>query len=247
MHVIPGAEEFYFEGGTIGCLLVHGFTGSPSEMRLLGEDLAQDGYSVYGVRLAGHGTSPEDMRETNYMHWYKSVEQGWQEMKKNCSKVFVIGLSMGGILALHLAANRPVDGVVTLSAPIYINNNKLFLLPIYRLFRTYETKSRKAMPVDPKYSISYDRTPLRCVSSLLDLIEAVKPRLSQVAVPVLIMQSKTEHTVKPASAEYIYEHLTGTQEKKLYWLSESGHVVTLDKERHIVHEEVKSFLEQYGK
>lgn len=246
MHVIPGAEEFYFEGGPIGCLLVHGFTGSPSEMRLLGEDLAKKGYTVHGVRLKGHGTSPEEMLETDYKDWYKSVEQGWHRLRNTCEKVFVIGLSMGGILALYLASHYPVHGVVSLSAPIYINNSKLPLLPIYRLFRTYEVKTRKALPVDPIYSISYDRTPLRCVTSLLDLINLAKDRLSKISVPVLIMQSKAEHTVKPESAEYIYKNLTGTHEKKLFWLYECGHVITLDKERETVFEKIEEFLCTYS-
>lgn len=245
MHVIPGAEEFFFQGSSIGCLLVHGFTGSPSEMRLLGEYLAAKGYTVHGVRLAGHGTSPEDMLRTDYTQWYRSVEQGWQKLHGTCKKIFVIGLSMGGILALLMAGNYPVQGVVSMCAPIYINNRKLFFLPIYRLFRTYETKKRKTLPVDPIYSVSYDRMPLKCVASLLDLIDLVKPRLPQVTAPVLIMQSKVEHTVKPESAEFLYRNLTGTQQKELFWLYESGHVITLDNERETVFAKTAEFLQTY--
>lgn len=247
MQVIPGAEEFYFTGSSTGCLLVHGFTGSPSEMRLLGEKLTESGYTVLGVRLEGHGTSPEDMLRTDYRQWYKSVEQGWHKLRETCEKVFVIGLSMGGILALYLASDYPVDGVATLSAPIYINNKKLPLLPIYRMFRTYDVKPRKALPVDRIYSISYERTPLCCVESLLQLIKLVKNRLSKISAPVLIVQSKVEHTVKPESAEYIYRKLTGTQEKELYWLYESGHVITLDKERTIVYAKIGEFIHLYSK
>lgn len=247
MHVIPGAEEFYFQGGSIGCLLVHGFTGSPSEMRLLGEYLAQKGYTVHGVRLEGHGTSPEDMLRTDFEQWYKSVEQGWQRLRGTCEKVFVIGLSMGGILALYLASNHPVSGVVSMCAPIYINNSKLFFLPLYRLFRTYETRKRKILPVDPAYNISYDRMPLKCVASLLELINLVKPRLPEVSAPVLIIQSKVEHTVKPESAEFLYHKLTGTQAKELLWLYASGHIITLDNEREMVFAKIKAFLQMYSK
>lgn len=245
MPVIPGAEEFYFPGGPIGCLLVHGFTGSPSEMRLLGETLAQKGYTVHGVRLAGHGTSPEDMLETDYVQWYKSVEEGWKKIRDECAKVFVIGLSMGGLLALYLAGDYTVDGVVAMCPPIYINNNLLPFLPIYRLFRTFETRKRRALPVDPAYSISYDRTPLKCVASLLELIKLAKDRLHKVSVPVLIIQSKVERTVKPESAEFIYRNLTGTQEKQLVWLYECGHVITLDNERETVYAEIEEFLRKY--
>lgn len=246
MHVIPGAEEFYFQGGAVGCLLVHGFTGSPAEMRLLGEKLAAEGCTVYGVRLAGHGTTPEDMLRTDYEHWYKSVEQGWQTLNSKCEKIFVIGLSMGGTLALYLAGRQPVQGVVALSAPIYINNRKLPFLPVLRLFRTFEAKQRKTTDVDPQYSISYDRMPLRCVTSLLQLIKLTMGRLHKVSAPVLIMQSKVEHTVKPESAEYIFHNLTSAQDKEIHWLYQSGHVITLDKERETVFDKIIGFVRKFS-
>jgi carboxylesterase len=246
LQVIPGAEAFYFKGNAIGCLLVHGFTGSPSEMRLMGEYLADKGFTVLGVRLEGHGTSPEDMIHTEYRNWYTSVEHGLARLRQECDKIFVMGLSMGGILSLYLASNHAVDGVVSLSAPIFINNRKLPLLPIYRMFKTYEPKPRKPLPVDPKYNISYDRTPLRCVSSLLELINLVKVRLKDITAPVLIIQSRSERTVKPESAEYIYRNLTAAIDKKLFWLYGSGHIVTLDKERDVVFAEVLKFIQKHS-
>lgn len=247
MHVIPGAEEFYFQRGKIGCLLVHGFTGSPSEMLLMGEFLADMGYTVLGVRLEGHGTSPEDMACTDHQQWYQSVVVGFEKIRRDCEQVFVVGLSMGGILALYLASEYTVDGVVALSTPIFINNNKLSLLPLYRLFRSYEHRPRKRFPVDPKYNISYEKVPLRCLTSLLHLISMTKVRLCTIKNPVLIVQSKVEHTVKPESAEYVYKHLTGTEDKELLWLRGSGHVVTLDKERDMVFEVTAEFISRHSK
>jgi carboxylesterase len=246
LHVIPGAEEFYFRGGRIGCLLIHGFAGSPSEMLLLGEYLADRGYTVLGVRLEGHGTSPEDMVCTDRQQWYQSVVQGFQKIRQDCEQVFTIGLSMGGILALYLASEHTTDGVVVLSAPIFLNNYKLPFLPIYRLFRTYEPRPRKALPVDSKYNIAYEKVPLRCVTSLLELINMTKERLCKIKSPVLIVQSKVEHTVKPESAEYIYKNLTGVEDKDLLWLHGSGHVVTLDKQRNVVCEAVEEFLHKHS-
>lgn len=246
MRIIPGAEEFYFRRGRIGCLLIHGFTGTPSEMLLLGEYLADVGYTVLGVRLEGHGTSPEDMICTDEQQWYQSVVQGFQKIRQDCEQVFAIGLSMGGILALRLASEQMLDGVVSLSAPIFINNNKLPLLPIYRLFRTYEHRPRKPLPVDPKYNIAYEKMPLRCLKSLLDLISTTKMRLSEIKSPVFIVQSKVERTVKPESATYIFNNLTGVEDKELLWLYGSGHVVTLDKERNVVFEAIVEFLRKHS-
>lgn len=246
MGVMPGAEEFYFRRGRIGCLLIHGFTSSPSEMLLLGEYLADMEYTVLGIRLEGHGTTPEDMMRTDHQHWYQDVVRGLQQIQRDCEQVFVVGLSMGGILALYLASEYNTDGVVALSAPIFINNYKLRFLPIYRLFRTYEPKQRKTLPVDPRYNIAYDKVPLRCVTSLLELISKTKKRLGKIKSPVLIVQSKVEHTVKPESAEYIFKNLTGVEDKKLFWLRGSGHVVILDKERNVVFEAIVEFLRKHS-
>ena len=132
---------------------------------------------------------------------------------------------------------KPVD---------FINNNKLPLLPLYRLFRTYEPRPRRPLPVDPKYNIAYEKVPLRCLTSLLELISTTKERLCKISSPVLLVQSKVEHTVKPESAEYIFKNLTGAADKKLLWLCGSGHVVTLDKERNVVFEAIVEFLHKHS-
>ena len=96
-------EPFYFPGNHIGCLLLHGFSGSPSEMRYMGERLAQDGWTVSGILLSGHGTTPELMAKTSWEDWVKDAEAGVRQLRKSCDIIIGIGLSMGGLLALHLA------------------------------------------------------------------------------------------------------------------------------------------------
>ncbi len=117
MNIIPSAEPFFFPGGPVGCLMIHGFTGAPKEMRWMGEYLAERGYSVLGVRLAGHATRPEDMIRTRYTDWMASVEDGWHLLNGVAEQVFVIGLSMGGTLALRFSADFPVAGTIALSTP----------------------------------------------------------------------------------------------------------------------------------
>lgn len=241
MAIIQGAEPFLLPGGRQGVLLIHGFTGSPAEMRLLGEHLNREGYTVLAPRLSGHGTSAADMAKTAWPHWYGAVEDGYHILRNLCDRIHVVGLSMGGLMALKLAAEYPVGRLVSLAAPIYINERRLPLLPLYRLFRNYAPKKRKKMEVDPQYNIGYDETPLASLSSLLSLIKQVDSLLPSVTVPVLIIQSKNEHTVRPESASHIYRAL-GSREKKLIWLTKSGHVVTLDNEREQVFAEVTRFL-----
>ncbi|KYZ75558.1 carboxylesterase [Anaerosporomusa subterranea] len=243
MAILKGAEPFLYRGDSHGVLLPHGFTGSPSEMRLLGEFLHRQGYTVYGPRLPGHGTHHQDMEKTEWRQWYGAVEDGFHILKGICKEVSVVGLSMGGILALLLASEYPVKRVVSLSAPIYIADQRLKWLNVYRMFRRYAPKRRRKLDVSPEYYVGYDRTPLRNLSSLLELIQHVKNRLAQLQTPLLVVQSRAEHTVRPESADYIYQH-AGSREKELFWLQKSGHIVTLDAEKEIVFKKVAAFLEK---
>ncbi|HHT01611.1 MAG TPA: alpha/beta fold hydrolase [Firmicutes bacterium] len=97
---------FSFRAGKTGCLLIHGFTGTPGEMRPLGEWLVQRGYSVEGVRLAGHGTSPAHLNEKTWQDWVFSARLGYEQLAQACDTVHLIGSSMGGLVALHLAAEE---------------------------------------------------------------------------------------------------------------------------------------------
>jgi carboxylesterase len=108
-QIIPTAEPFFFPGsgqnGKTGCLVQHGFTGTPKEVRWLGEYLNRQGYTVCGMRLAGHATQPEDMIRSRYPDWLASVEDGYNLLRSSCDQVFLLGLSMGGILSL-ISATR---------------------------------------------------------------------------------------------------------------------------------------------
>lgn len=241
MAIIPGAEPFFFPGGNKGVLLVHGFTGSPSEMRLLGEYLHTLGYTVLGPRLSGHGTSETDMAQTGWQHWYSDVEDGYYLLKSVCQEVYAAGLSMGGLLTLKLAAEYPVTKLASLSAPIFLADKRLPLLPIYRLFRGYVPKRRRKMDVADRYNVSYGQTPLASLQSLLELIKHVEALIPEVEAPALVMQSRNEHTVLPESASHIYDRL-GSRDKEIVWLDRSGHVITLDIEREHVYRTISDFF-----
>lgn len=230
MAIMKGAEPFLLPGGKRGVLLTHGFTGSPSEMRLLGEFLHAKGFTVLAPRLLGHGSTVEEMARTSWFDWYAAVEDGYHLLQGLCSEIYPVGLSMGGLLTLKLASEYRVDKVAVLSAPIHIADKRLPLLPVYSMFRGFVPKRRKRMNVDPIYSVSYQTTPLKCLQSLLQLIKTMDTVLPLVTVPALVLQSKAEHTVLPESAQYIYDRLS-SHDKKLVWLDRSGHIVTLDMER----------------
>jgi carboxylesterase len=99
--------EFRFEGGRSGVLLIHGLTGTPTEMRLVGKGLNRAGLSVYGMQLAGHCGDVPDLLATGWKDWYASVEAAAERYRKEVDHLFVAGLSMGAVLALKLAADHP--------------------------------------------------------------------------------------------------------------------------------------------
>ena len=241
-YLHENAKAFYFRGNNIGCLLIHGFTGSPAEMRLLGEFLNKQGCTIKGVLLKGHGTTVKDMEQTTWKDWLSSAEVELIDLMHKCDKVVVIGLSMGGIIALKLAEKFDVDAVVSIAAPIKIVNRKVYFARIIKYFKKYIPKPEKKFDNEVKdYCISYDRTPVALIPHLLKLIRITKRRLRKIKSPILIIQSKNDKTVRYESAEYIFKKV-GSELKKLVYLKESGHVVTLDLEREKVFNEIKKFL-----
>ena len=130
LSITKGAEPYLLPAGKKGVLLVHGFTGSPAEMRLLGEYLHEQNFTVLGVRLPGHGTCVEELAKMRWKHWYGAVLDGFNMLKDICADVSVVGLSMGGLLALKLAAEEPVDRVVAMSTPVHIVDKRVGWLPL---------------------------------------------------------------------------------------------------------------------
>lgn len=222
-------SPFHFPGNKTGCLLIHGFTGSPGEMRPLGEHLYRKGYTVKGVLLPGHGTSVEDLARNNWQTWYNEVLKGYKELQQHCERIFVIGLSMGGALALHLAANENIKGgIVSICTPIFLAKRKAYLAPLLQHFVKY---SRKKNYSNKNYeSFWYDQYPISGTASLVKALPIIKRELKKVTNPILIIQSTIDKTVAPESAQYIYDQI-GSNTKKLYWLNNSGHIATLDTER----------------
>ena len=241
--VIAGAEQYYWRKGSSGVLLLHGYTGSPSELKLLGEFLSVKDYSVLGVRLPGHGTTPEELNETTWHDWYAEAERCYEILHKDCSKIIVIGLSMGALLAMKLVSAKKADKAVFLAAPIFIYDQRTPFVGLVKHFIKWIKKGSRAYNVPSQYNIAYSVMPLKALDSLLALIKEVKKNvLEKIDIPCLIIQSKSEHTVKPASANYIFEHLK-TKEKKLVWIEQAGHILTLSDEKTQVFKAVADFIQ----
>lgn len=244
--IIPTAEPFLFSGGPVGCLLIHGFTGTPKEMRPLGEHLADAGYTALGVRLTGHATDLEDLRRARYQDWIADVEGGYHMLRQNCAQVFVMGLSMGGVLALTLAAQYPVGGIVVMSTPYRLKADPRlpFAKPLSLIMKDVPKGPRNwDDPELERDHISYPAYPTRGVAELRDLIQACQPALARVSAPILLIYSKQDQSVAPANAEEIHSRVA-SKDKHILWLERSSHQIARDSESAIAFAAVGKFLDR---
>jgi carboxylesterase len=244
--IIPTAEPFFFPGNRTGCLLVHGHTGSPKEMRWMGEYLANLGYSALGVRLAGHATTPEDMRRMNWTDWIASIEDSYFELTGCVDHVFVIGLSMGGILSLLFAAQHPVTGVITMSTPYALPNDpRLPFIRIIDLFMPWVKQGPPDWhnPEAAKDHVCYPYFPTRSIIQLRDLLHEMRSALAKVTAPTLIIHSRQDKGVVPRNAEQILSAL-GSQDKRIFWVEHSGHVIPREPDRELVFKATHEFIQR---
>ena len=243
--IIEGAEPFLLKGGSEGVLLIHGFTGLPAELLLIGKFLNRAGYTVLGVRLAGHATNELNLMKTNNEDWFNSVLDGYAILKGLCEKIFVVGHSMGALLTLKLAYFRKVEKIVTLAAPIFIDEN----LHLEHLPPRSECKDfsfirphRKLQNVPPAVNKTYRKMPYISIHELVTLIEEIKILLPKITTPILIMHGTEDHTAQPKSANFIEEKINSVRKEKIF-VDNCGHLMPLTETREIVFEEVLKFLE----
>jgi len=221
---------------TLGIVLVHGFLASPAELRELGEKLAARGHPVIGVRLAGHGTSPWDLRDRTWQDWLESVRRGYQIMKGLTERVCLIWFSTGGSLALCLAAERPdgLAGVVAISAPVRFRNRNLIFVPVIhganRLTR-WASSLEGVMPFRENESehpdINYRHIPIRGLFELRRLVAELARRLGDIACPIAVIQGSDDRVVDPRSARMIVNKVKSA-EKSLHIVPSDRHGIVTE-------------------
>ena len=181
--LLPSAEPFLFPGNRTGCLLIHGITGTPKEMRLLGEHLNKQGYTALGWRLNGHATKKEHLIRSRWEDWFADLQDGWQILSCCTDEIYLIGLSMGAILSLFFAASFPVAGVVAIAAPHHLPDDPRisFLKPISLIWK-YRQKNPPIWfdPQAQNNAVSYDQEPIRALAELRDLIQEMQDALPRV-------------------------------------------------------------------
>ncbi len=254
----------YFSGGRTGVLLIHGLGGTPIEMRFIAVGLARAGYTVSCPQLAGHCGSADDLRATRWQDWYASVVAAHEKLRQECDVIVVGGLSMGAVMALQLAADRP-DSVH--GAALYAPTLKLdgWSIPWYaRLFRLvwhrWVADRFDFVECDP-YGIKDPRirglvtaaleggdssqagqlsTPGSTMLELRRLANSVRRALGRIRQPVLLLHPRDDDRASLRNAFHLQRKLGGRVEVVV--LDDSYHIITLDRQRHIVLERTTTFV-----
>ncbi len=238
-----------------GVVLAHGYMAAPLEVRALAEYLYRCGYAVYGVRLKGHGTAPEDLGVHSWQEWYDSFNRGYALMRTITDNVFLCGFSTGGCLALMGAAHKPssVKAVVSICAPLHVRNYSIRLVPsiisLNTLLKRFGGSQYAVDYVDnnpENKHINYTRNPLTGVQQLTHAMRATEQTLPAVKTPALVIQASKDTTVDPVSGFEIFEKL-GARNKQLVLFERERHGIINGEGSPEVFEQVEQFLSHMRK
>jgi carboxylesterase len=246
VEVLAGAEPFSYEGGDIGVLVLHGFTGSTQSVRYLGEQLHRwFGFSVLGPRLPGHGTSPEDMARTGYLDWVGEAEVGLRKLAEGKRKVFVTGLSMGATLSLNLAARFPdlVAAVAPVAPAAGVMNEDFATVLSMNPPPDHVPGVGSDIKATGVKELAYDRIPVSCMREVTLLISITHDLMHKIVCPALVMHGREDHVLPPGNALAVVNAIR-SNEVRLLWLDNSYHVATLDNDKDLIVHRVGAFFKE---
>ncbi len=240
--LLPGAEPLEIEGDRRGALVLHGFTGQPASMRSLATAFGNDGFTVALPCLPGHGTLAEELAATGFSDWVTAADAAYRALTARCDQVVVAALSMGGTLALWIAERHP-----EVTALVLINPFIAPLLPDQEEALARELAEGREYLLTPHSDVKrpgatgggYDRMPIRALLSLSAGAAEVAAELHLVRCPILLMTSREDHVVPPASGDTIVDRVHGEVER--LFLAESYHVATVDNDASLIEERAVAF------
>jgi carboxylesterase len=229
MPVMPGAEPFASEGSRTGVLLCHGFTGSPQSLRPWAEYLADGGLSVSLPRLPGHGTTWQELARTRWEDWFAEANRAFDVLCGNTDEIFVMGLSMGGCLALRLAELRgsAISGLVLVNPSLTADTRLFALAPALKLLVPSLKGIASDIKKDGARELGYARIPVKAAATLPGLWRITQAGLGEVTQPVLVYRSIIDHVVGPASLRLLRAALPPAR-LEVRDCADSYHVATLD-------------------
>lgn len=248
-HIYPQAQPFFLRGSQeTACLFIHGFTASPSELyptAQLIHDLS--GYTLSAPLLPGHGASPRFLNQTNWEEWYNAVRKELNFLMENYQRVFVGGLSMGGLLALHAGSVvKGLKGTISINAPIF-NRSPLMtaISPLIGRIQPYYRKkdgpNQRRLKQEGRFA--YNVIPAKAFKSMMNLRNVVMEEVDEIDLPVLLIQSLQDESVHPRGVYYLQEKIKQTE---LIELHNSGHVATMGSEKDKIAQAIVDFINNYS-
>jgi len=248
-NIINDDKVIYLpQSSDIGILLLHGYTSSPYEFCSLAKFLSDKGLTVYAPKIAGHGTSPEDLAQTTIEQWQDSVKLAYQFLEPTVKKIFIIGGSFGGNLAFDLATRPDVKltGIVSLGTPIWIRMHRLLKFRLFTygwFFKNYKKRSYDWHSIYiNEQQVVYPVIPTSNLRRFFYFLKYITPNnLEEITIPVLIIQAKADVVVRPKSAKYIHQHLKST-DKEILWIDGFNHCLAMDKKCESVYQEIYNFI-----
>jgi carboxylesterase len=241
--VMPGGEPFSFPGGPLGVLLLHGFTSTTSTVLDLAKRCAAADYSVSAPRLPGHGTSVEDLMTTGWDDWSATALAAYDELASTCERVAIVGLSMGGTLAVHVAAHRPDVAAFVFINP-YVKHQGVEWDELAQSMLAMGVETYDSIGSDVKkegvVETSYDQTPIATAVTLLEAVKVVNDQLGSITAPSLLFTSTEDHVVEVDNGDELVKMSSGPVER--IWLENSFHVATLDNDRDLIETAALEFL-----
>ena len=243
MTLMPHAQAWTRDGDDVGVLVLHGFTGSPMAVTPWGESLSAQGWSVSVPLLPGHGTRWQDMNNVTWVDWYDEANRALTELRSQCSRAFVMGLSMGGSLTLRLAEERGADisGIVLVNPAVHSERPDRFLLPFIQAFVPSFPGISNDIAMPGQDEGAYDRMPLKAAHSLTKLWSAVKADIGRVTQPVLLFRSAQDHVVEASNSAWILANVSSADVTEVT-LERSFHVATLDYDAPVIFDRSAEFV-----
>jgi carboxylesterase len=240
---IAQPKPFFFERGKRAVLLLHGFTGTSADVRILGRFLEKEGYTSLAPHYKGHGVPPEELIHTGPEEWWEDVIAGYTQLEEaGYDEIAVAGLSLGGVFSLKLGYNKPVKGIVTMCAPMSMKTTELMydgVLKYAREYKKYEGKSEEEIELDIE---ALGGQTMPSLKNLRELVYDVRDNIDHIYAPLFVVQGTLDEVIDPDSANIIY-NTTESNDKQIKWYEESGHVITLGPEKVKLHEDILKFLE----
>jgi carboxylesterase len=230
-------DDFYMPGNSIGILLIHGFTATTAEVRLMADKLHQSGFTTAGPLLPGHGTHPDDLNRATWPMWVEKVKSTYETLLENCREIFVIGESMGAVLAIELAAQHPeIAGLMLFAPAIKVRN--LWLSGVLSLFKPYLEKSNED---DGLLWKGYNVYPYKAAHQMYLMQKHCRKILPKITHPTQVYTGEFDKAIAPESARIILEGIQSNYKCHIH-MPKSRHCILLDRELNDAHQFILDFI-----